>query len=181
MSDNENKELAHSDNDENQEQQDDNVTDSLLEQIEEKDPDLLEGVSDKRSLISTIVSKVLPVKAVAFSQQETHEGPLPHPKILEEYDRIVSGGAERIFTVFENQSNHRLNFESNILESEKKLNNRGQNYAFILSLVFIAAGVFLVSTGHPTAGISVMTIDIGGVAFVFISGRRKKRRGDSEE
>jgi len=181
MSDAENKDIAPSGDGENQEQNGDSEIKGLVANIEQEDPALLDGVKDKKALITKLVNKIVPFKTVSFRQEETHEGPLPHPTTLEKYDGIVSGGAERIFKVFENQSNHRMNFESKVVESEINLNNKGQNYAFILSLVFVAAGFFLVSTGHPTAGISVMTIDIGGVAFVFITGRMKKRREKSEE
>jgi hypothetical protein len=49
--------------------------------------------------------------------QYTYSGPLPHPEVLEHYDRIVPGGAERIFTQFESQAKHRQSIESRVIRS----------------------------------------------------------------
>ena len=50
-------------------------------------------------------------QAVAISRTEFNSGPLPVPSLLEEYDRIVPGGAERIFALAEEQTRHRLEME----------------------------------------------------------------------
>ena len=66
-----------------------------------------------------------------------HAGPLPHPALLEAYDRIVPGGAERIFKQFEEQSAHRQAMEMTVIRSNSFVQVFGSISAFVLGLVGI--------------------------------------------
>ena len=44
-------------------------------------------------------------------------GPLPPPKVLEAYDRLVPGAAERIMKMAEQQSEHRRGLEKTVVEA----------------------------------------------------------------
>ncbi|MCM0752003.1 hypothetical protein DEA98_14120 [Brucella pseudogrignonensis] len=44
-------------------------------------------------------------------EQSSWSGPLPAPSDMMKYDQIVSNGAERIFTAWEEESKHRRELE----------------------------------------------------------------------
>ncbi len=69
------------------------------------DPRVLDGVKNKQALLRTVMS---------VSLQRTHSGPLPDSHTLEEYNRIIPNGAERIMIVFEKQSDHRMELEKKL-------------------------------------------------------------------
>jgi uncharacterized membrane protein len=69
-------------------------------------PRIFEGVKNKEALLRTVMS---------ISLQRTHSGPLPDSHTLEEYNRIIPNGAERIMTVFEKQSDHRMELEKKVV------------------------------------------------------------------
>jgi len=52
-------------------------------------------------------SAVLGHQLVAQVTQETYQGPIPPPSLLQEYDAVVPGSAERILAMAERQSAHR--------------------------------------------------------------------------
>ena len=67
-------------------------------------------------------------------------GPDPLP------DRLMQAGpdgANRLFTLVENQSAHRQTLEAKIVADQMALSRRGQTFAFVLAIAFGAAGVTL--------------------------------------
>lgn len=95
-----------------------------------------------------------------------HQGPLPDPLTLEQYNNVVPNAAERIVTVFEEQARHRHEIEKmqmadvqertaierTYADSETKLAKRGLWCAFLLSILFLAGGVYLISNSHEVLG-----------------------------
>jgi len=98
------------------------------------------------------------------------KGPLPPPEILERYDRICPGFAQRILSMAEKESEHRRKMEQDVvaiqkddLVSERRERRRGQWLGFILSVVAILGGVYAITVSPGIAG------QIGG-AFLSTSG-----------
>ena len=52
-------------------------------------------------------------------------GPLPPPGVLEGYERVLPGSAERIFTMAEKQLEHRLHLEKVVVEGGSKRADMG--------------------------------------------------------
>jgi uncharacterized membrane protein len=50
--------------------------------------------------------------------QKLHQGPIPSPEVLRDYDLVVAGAAERIIAMAEQQSHHRQQLEARSLESD---------------------------------------------------------------
>ena len=57
-------------------------------------------------------------KVVSTQVTEYFSGPLPHPKIIEQYNNIVSGSADRIIRKFESQTEHRQKIENRFVWAE---------------------------------------------------------------
>jgi len=54
----------------------------------------------------------------------------------------------------------------------------GPDFGFVLSLMFLFVGGFLIWTGHDIAGATVATGGLGSVITVFIYGRSRKSQVD---
>jgi uncharacterized membrane protein len=76
------------------------------------------------------------------------QAPLPIPSHLREYEEILPGAADRIFSMVENQAKHRQQIE---VENSKGFSSgfkRGQIFAFILASILIISGVALSFYGN---------------------------------
>ena len=53
----------------------------------------------------------------SVARVETFQGPIPPPSVLEAYEKILPGAAERILKMAENQSTHRQEIEKIVVRS----------------------------------------------------------------
>jgi uncharacterized membrane protein len=83
---------------------------------------------------------------------EMFAGPLPHPTILAEYDKILHGAANRIITMAENQQGHRHHLEKTVIEGNVRAAKRGQIFAFVLGTLGIVIGGSLIALGKDIQG-----------------------------
>lgn len=119
---------------------------------------------------------------VTVEQKQTHSvsthhsGPIPSPETIMEYDNIIPNGAERIMLMAEKQSIHRQNMESDMIKSKNKQSERGQVFAFILSIILIGAGVASFMTGHDGVSGTIFGVTIVGLVTVFILGKTSQSK-----
>lgn len=108
--------------------------------------------------------------------QESYQGPLPHPKILHEYDQIVPGAAERIICMAEDQAKHRQSLEKDAIGSDIRDGKRGLLFGFIIGIVAILSGTACIIWGHDGAGGTIGGSAIPALAGVFVYGSRQRRK-----
>ncbi|NMW18091.1 MAG: DUF2335 domain-containing protein [Chlorobiaceae bacterium] len=99
---------------------------------------------------------------------EYSSGPLPHPSILEGYNNIISGGAERIMAMAEKQLDHRIETESFVARETMSQRKRGQNYALVVSIFALSVSAILGVSGHETAATIIAGSQITALAAAFI-------------
>lgn len=121
-------------------------------------------------------------KEVIVKQQQIkhYSGIIPHPKIVEGYEKNCPGATDRILAMTENQLKSsqeiELNEQNNInecrltmLKSDIEYNKRGQIFGFILLFTMIIGGFVLVYIGREVGGygaiIGSITIAIGSVIW----------------
>lgn len=110
---------------------------------------------------------------------ESFSGPLPKPAILQEYEAVLSGAADRILRMAEKQAEHRQLLEKTVIFGDSKRANRGLWAGFIVALCALGGAVFLVYTGHGVYGAILGSVDIVSLASVFVYGtavRRSERK-----
>jgi len=73
-----------------------------------------------------------------------------------------------------------MKMESTVINADAKRADRGQLFALIIALAFLAVAGFLIYEGHETAGTVLGTVDIAGLTSVFISGSVIKRNERQE-
>ena len=109
-----------------------------------KEPEVAEN-TEKETLEGEVEVQLAPVlkdlnrvqreqiltKVTAIVKTEAFSGPLPHPRHLEEYNRIVPNGADRI-----------LKMTEKVIESNISVNERGQKYEQIYRMTGMILGFF---------------------------------------
>lgn len=103
-------------------------------------------------------------------------GPIPPPDILEHYNNIVPGAADRILTMAENQSQHRLEIEKQVVLSNIEKEKRAQSCGLIIGISGIIGSVICILNGYPIAGATLGSASIAGLATVFVVGKRMARK-----
>ena len=114
--------------------------------------------------------------SVQSLQIEQHQGPLPKPSILHEYDTVVPGAAERIIVMAENQAKHRQELEKVVIQSDIRDGRTGLYLGFIIGVVAIIAGAYCIAQGHSVAGGILGGSAVPGLAAVFVYGSRQRRK-----
>lgn len=101
-------------------------------------------------------------------------GPLPPPEDLNRYDQIIKNGAERIMKRAERQSAHRMEIEKIAIKEQLKQSGKGQNFGFILAILFLIASIVLAMTGHETVASIIGGTTLVSITAVFVTDRRKE-------
>lgn len=119
---------------------------------------------------------------VAEFSASQHIGPLPHPDILEGYERICPGAAARVFTAFELQSAHRREMESRVVRGNVWSQQFGAVSALVIVLAAIGAGTWLIFEGKSTEGLSSIlgTVLTAGGVGIFMRWRQDSERRDKD-
>jgi uncharacterized membrane protein len=117
---------------------------------------------------TTLISQ----KSTTF-QHSSFEGPLPSPELLEKFDQVLPGLANRIAKMAEGYAldrwrNGRTTRWSTIL---------GQVFAFIIAMTIILGGFYLVLHDKSAAGITAVLATLAGIVGAFIYGRRQSPKG----
>jgi uncharacterized membrane protein len=122
-------------------------------------------------------------KLVAYASSVCFSGPLPPPEILEHYEKICPGAADRIITMSESQSEHRKGLEKSVITSDISRANKGLIFGFIVGLVGLLGSVFLIGIGKGAYGVAIGAIDLVALVSVFVYGSqsRKKEREQRRE
>ena len=103
-------------------------------------------------------------------------GPLPPPSVLEHFERVLPGAADRIFTMAEEQLRTRPRLEAQALVGGLRAEATGQWLAAVIVLVGMGFGTWLGLSGHDTAGLVTMLTPLGVVAAAFLQMRQVQAR-----
>jgi uncharacterized membrane protein len=98
-------------------------------------------------------------------------GPIPPPEVLIKYNESVPSAADRIITLAENQQTHRFG-----LDNKKMFENLlGQIFAFIIGMVGISFGSYLILNNHDWAGVTLCGGTIVSLVYAFLKGNKSKK------
>lgn len=112
--------------------------------------------------------------SMAISQE--YHGPLPLPAHLEHYERILTGAADRIITMAENQASHRQKLEAKVIDSDIKNSLWGLIFAFIIGLGGVIGGFYLISIGKAIEGSLYGGGTMVALTGVFIYGSKQRQK-----
>jgi uncharacterized membrane protein len=147
---------------------------------ESVEPEVIEPSQDKseESSAQTARRTTAELRLTASSSTFEFSGPLPPPQLLKGYNEAFAGCAERIVAMAERQSEHRQSLETTVVESNCRAQSRGQWFAFILALVVISGGVYLLAQGKSVQGFSAIILAVASLigALVYSHTEQKKER-----
>lgn len=109
-------------------------------------------------------------KAYSFS------GPLPPPEILEKYNQVVPGLAERILSMAEQQSTHRQQLERTVVESNAFVQKLGPFFGFVIAMTAVVGGIILIEKGRDGYGLAAIITALASLTGVFMYGKSKQRK-----
>jgi len=95
-------------------------------------------------------------------------GPLPPPAALEAFERIVPGGAERIFAQFEAEAKHRRELEQRQSKFLIRDVHIGQIMAGLYAMGGLAVTTFAIYLDKPWAAAIIGGLTIGPIVFAFL-------------
>ncbi|MBU1626686.1 DUF2335 domain-containing protein [bacterium] len=111
----------------------------------------------------------------------SYSSPFPPPEILEKYNAIHPGLAERTITLIEQQSKHRQELENIVVKSGSRDSKWGIICAFITSVLGIVGGVICVLKGHDGAGGTITSICLTSLVGTFVYGTSSRRKEREEK
>lgn len=121
------------------------------------------------------------------SVEETFTGPVPHPRLMREYDSVIHNGAERIMLLTEREQAYRHEItraEQKVMDraeqNDYSLARRGQTFGFAVCVLFSALAVWLIAIGHTIPAALILLGDLAAVVTVFVTGRRRSGSSGKE-
>jgi uncharacterized membrane protein len=126
--------------------------------------------------------------SISVSRQQLFAGPVPSPDLLEKYEQIQPGFADRLIKMAEKEQEHRLKSQEKLIDGERELSNkelanfkRGQIFAILSVFIIVSLCVFIFYRGYKTEGRDIAVAVIIGLAGIFISGRFNRKKGHNKE
>lgn len=142
-------------------------------------------MSGKRYKKSLLPQNQDPARTASLTQVRGYHfsGPLPPPELLARYNQVIPNGAERILAMAERQSAHRESLESKVVDGNLAIQKSGSWRAFVLALVVILGGIYLMAAGRDAWGFAAILTSLVSLISVFFIGRstQKKERVEKSE
>lgn len=96
-------------------------------------------------------------------------GPLPHPRVLGEYNEAIPGAADRIMRMSESELDHR-----------QRLEYRGQTFIFAIGAISLIGGIALIALGKSVEGLVPLISAIVGLGGTLIYREVQSQREEAE-
>jgi len=97
--------------------------------------------------------------------------PCSPPSVLEGYERLVPGAAERILVMAESDAKHQQEIEFAALRAMEAEVKRGQFFGFVIGLTALGASMLALAMGSPAVAGVIGGTTVIGLVSVFIVGR----------
>lgn len=107
-------------------------------------------------------------------QSHTWQAPLPPPSVLDDFNRVVPGCAERIISAWEVESQHRREIERREQRSYYQDALVSKTYALVFVLAALALSAWAVEKNQSWVGVLLGAGTIVSVVLAFIRGRKTK-------
>ena len=117
-------------------------------------------------------------RQIILQRIQSFSGPIPHPEILEGYERIKPGFAERIISMAEKEQEGQLYCDKLYLEGPIKATRRGQWMGFIIALLFLGAATTLGILGETAVAITLGGGTLVALVTLFVTNRPPQKHQD---
>jgi uncharacterized membrane protein len=103
-------------------------------------------------------------------------GPLPPPEVLEHYNQVLPGAAERIIAMAESQHEHRQDLENRVVTSNIEAQKLGTILGFIVAMTMVLGGMWLVHEGKDLAGMASTLAALTSLVGVFVYSKYQQQK-----
>jgi uncharacterized membrane protein len=87
-------------------------------------------------------------------------GPMPPPEVMQQYERVVPGSANRILAMAESSTTERTKLDNKLADGELDAAKTSQGLALFLVLIAIAAAVLFFFRGNNVAGCAFLSFPV---------------------
>ena len=115
---------------------------------------------------------------IQVEKSEMFSGPVPHPEIIERYEKIYPGAAKLIFTEWDNQVKHRQVIEKSIIKTDNIKSLLGVVFGFIIVLTIVIVGAYLVLNGFSFFGSG---LSLAGLAMLVTAFKTSRKKGENQK
>jgi uncharacterized membrane protein len=102
-------------------------------------------------------------------------GILPSPEILQKYNSVVPGLADRLVLQAEKQTIHRIALEKKLLTSNIWKSFMGLVFAFLIGSLGVGGGLYLTFVGFNVIGIVFSSATLVSLVMSFIYGSQYRK------
>ena len=104
---------------------------------------------------------------------------LPPPEILQKYNSVIPGLADRIVAQAEKQTFHRISLEKKLLTSNIWKSFLGLVFGFLISSLGVGGGLYLTFVGFNVIGIVFSSATLVSLVMSFIYGSQYRKNQSS--
>lgn len=127
-----------------------------------------------KDLIKNAGGKDVALRSLAIATK--YSGPVPHPRMLQQYKDVMADAPERIFAMAEKQQAHRMDLEKSVIKGDILRADRGLILGFVLFLILGVGAIILLALGKDIPGFAVLvTSIIGGIGNFIRVGRERAK------
>lgn len=126
-----------------------------------------------KSKNSSRPAKVVREQPSAIAYAEMYSGPIPKGDELIKYEQAFEGAASRIITMAEEQAAHRQALEMKVVSANIIDQRLGLWFAFIIALVLVCSGTYLIINDKSATGIVSLVSGPGIPALIYLFIQRK--------
>lgn len=148
----------------------DSLSDEEIERVK-NDPDAMQEI----------------IRHHEISVAQMYKGPIPQASDLSEYASIDPSFPNRIIEMAEKEGEHRRSIESKLADlevstsqEELRIEKMGLIFGFLITLVCLISGVFLITNGNNLAGLSTVISSLALLIGSFLHSAKKKEDKDEE-
>ncbi len=113
-------------------------------------------------------AETLASSGIYLVRAESFSGPLPSPKALEEYKRITPEVLGLILKEYGEEGAHRRKNEERLVVNGIRMARFGLLSAFLITVLFLSAGFYLILGGHDAAGAGICGAGLVSVVVAFL-------------
>lgn len=100
--------------------------------------------------------------------------PLPEPAELAAYNAIIPNAADRILKMAESQTDHRIEIETTVVNSQANQAFRGQLFGLFIGLAGLISATYAATHGHDWFGGIIGGGTLVSLVWAFLSSRERQ-------
>lgn len=149
---------------------------------EEKDTSLQqESNNDVDQVVDKVSKMPEDQKEITMSKLEMYSGPIPHPRYLEQYEKLDHGAAKLIIENGVEESKHRRTMENKAIEFSRRDHKRRDWMGFIIGIVAIVISCILIYKDHVVTGTIFGGFTVISLVSLFIGGNTSDGKDSKDE